>query len=178
MRQVPARRYAEALFAAVGDLETNGRVLGELTAVAAALDAVPRARQVLAHPTLQPQVARRLLDALAGVCLPVSERFLALLVARGRLAQLAEVLGAYRDRVERARGVTQVRVQSARPLSVEEQEALRAALVQRFGAVDLTADVRPELIGGARVVVGDRVLDGTAAAQLARLRRTLLAARN
>ncbi len=174
--KMPARRYAEALFGAVGGLEANEAALAELSAVRAALHEVPRARQVLAHPTVLPRVAAQLMDALAARCSPAVARFLRLLAERGRLSHLDEVVDAYRQRVERARGVRRARLQSARRLPAAQVEGLRAMLARRFGAVELTTEVRPELLGGARVVMGDRVLDGSLAAHLQRLRRALITA--
>ena len=176
--KMPVRRYADALFSAVGGLEANEAALADLSAVRVALQEVPRARQVLAHPTVRPEMAAYLMDALAAKCSPAVARFLRLLAERGRLRHLDEVVEAYRRRVEQARGVTRARLQSARGLPAEQVEGLRAMLARRFGAVELTTEVRPELLGGARVVVGDHVLDGSIAAHLQRLRRALIAARD
>jgi F-type H+-transporting ATPase subunit delta len=80
--------------------------------------------------------------------------------------------------VEEAEGGVRARVQSARPLEPEETGRLAAALGRRLQRdVEIAAEVRRDLIGGARVLVGDRVLDGSLEGQLAALRRRLVSAR-
>ncbi|HEX2858546.1 MAG TPA: F0F1 ATP synthase subunit delta [Propionibacteriaceae bacterium] len=60
----------------------------------------------------------------------------------------------------RDRAVAQVTV--ARPLDPDQESRLRAALSASLGrAVDLQVVIDPEVIGGARVVVGDHVIEGT-----------------
>lgn len=175
--RIVTRPYAEALFAAAGGLEAARGALAELEAVAAALRAQPRARELLAYPSVAPDLAEALLRTLTGRCSLLVARFLRLLVDKGRVEQLEAILQALRQRVEREEGVVRAQVQTARPIGEEALEALRQALGRRLGArVHLTPEVRPELIGGARVVVGDRVLDGSLAAHLQRLHRRLRAA--
>ena len=54
------------------------------------------------------------------------------------------------------------RVVVARPLDATQEERLRAALAKDLGRpVDLEVIVDPQVVGGARVVIGDRVIEGT-----------------
>lgn len=54
------------------------------------------------------------------------------------------------------------RVVVARPLDDAQEERLRAALAKDLGRpVDLEVIVDPHVVGGARVVIGDRVIEGT-----------------
>ena len=55
-------------------------------------------------------------------------------------------------------------------------DELRRALEKRFGRkIEATVTVNPELIGGARVTVGDAVLDGSVQAKLAAMHAQLRA---
>ena len=54
------------------------------------------------------------------------------------------------------------RVVVARPLDEAQEARLRAALAKSLGRpVDLEVIVDPNVVGGARVVIGDRVIEGT-----------------
>jgi len=67
-----------------------------------------------------------------------------------------------------ADGVAKARIDSAFPLSDGETAELKAALEKRFGRkIEATVNVDPALGGGARITVGDTVIDGTIEAQLA-----------
>lgn len=70
----------------------------------------------------------------------------------------------------RQRDVAEVRV--ARPLTPEQQERLRAALIKQFGR-DLTLQVTvdPEVLGGVQVKVGSDIIEGTVAGRLEAARR-------
>ncbi|HET9127918.1 MAG TPA: F0F1 ATP synthase subunit delta [Propionibacteriaceae bacterium] len=70
----------------------------------------------------------------------------------------------------RDRAVAQVTV--ARPLDDDQEARLRAALSKALGrAVDLQVIVDPEVIGGARVVLGDHVIEGTIQQKLIQISR-------
>ena len=64
-----------------------------------------------------------------------------------------------------------------RPARMDEQLAgLKAALEKHFGrTIEATVSVNPELIGGARIVVGDKVIDGSVRSKLAAMARDLRA---
>jgi F-type H+-transporting ATPase subunit delta len=176
--RAPVRRYADALFAAAGDLEANRAALEELEAVVAALREVPAAARLLAYRAVRPDVAERLLRALEEHLSPRVARFVRLVSERGRLLDLPAIVEAYRARLEAAQGVVRARVEAARPLPADDLRRLAEVLARRLGAeVQVSQAVREDLLGGARVVVGDRVLDGTLDAHLERMRRRLLAPR-
>ena len=67
-------------------------------------------------------------------------------------------------------------IESAFELTDAQVDELRAALERRFGRkIEATVTVNPALIGGARVTVGDSVLDGSVQAKLAAMSAQLRA---
>jgi F-type H+-transporting ATPase subunit delta len=73
---------------------------------------------------------------------------------------------------QRQRLVALVRV--ARPLEDQEAERMRSALTRQYGRpVHLNVVVEPGVIGGARIEIGDDVIDGTVASRLDDARRRL-----
>jgi len=64
-------------------------------------------------------------------------------------------------------GVAKATIETAFPMDATQLSDLTLALERRFGQrIEATVSVKPELIGGARVTVGDTVLDGTVQEQL------------
>jgi F-type H+-transporting ATPase subunit delta len=62
----------------------------------------------------------------------------------------------------------------ARPLSQEQKERLQKALERQLGRqVNLHVVVDPSVVGGARVQVGDEVIEGTVAGRLAAAEKQL-----
>jgi F-type H+-transporting ATPase subunit delta len=66
-----------------------------------------------------------------------------------------------------AEGVAAARIDSAFPLTDEQVAELKTALEKRFGKkIEPSVNVDPELVGGARITVGDTVIDASVRAQL------------
>jgi F-type H+-transporting ATPase subunit b len=64
-------------------------------------------------------------------------------------------------------------VTSALPLSPAEQDSVKKELLSKLSAHVVTFRVDPTILGGLVVKVGDKVLDGSVAAQLEGLRQSL-----
>jgi F-type H+-transporting ATPase subunit delta len=72
----------------------------------------------------------------------------------------------------RARAIATVTV--ARPLEEKQKERLQAALERQLGRqVNLQIVIDPSVVGGARVQVGDEVIEGTVAGRLAAAEKQL-----
>lgn len=72
----------------------------------------------------------------------------------------------------RQRAIATVTV--ARPLTADQQERLQAAIERQLGRqVNLQVVVDPSVLGGARVQVGDEVIEGTVAGRLATAEKQL-----
>ena len=70
----------------------------------------------------------------------------------------------------------QATIESAFAMTDEQLADMQRALEKRFGRkIEATVTVNPELIGGARVTVGDAVLDGSVQAKLAAMHAQLRA---
>ena len=171
-----ARPYAEALYAAAEREGTVEATVAGLEAVQQALRDEPRAALLLRHPEVAHQAAQQALREIAGRCPPLTGRFLQLLFDRRRIALLDEVIAGYRQRMDAQRGVVRGRLESARAVAPELAGRVVEALGRRTGKeVVLTTAEKPDLIGGLRVVMGDRILDVTVSGRLEALRRQLQA---
>ena len=85
-----------------------------------------------------------------------------------RIAVLPQIRELFEALKNDADGVADARIDSAFPLSDGQLAELVAALEKRFGKkIEATVNVDPALGGGARITVGDTVIDGTIEAQLA-----------
>jgi len=72
--------------------------------------------------------------------------------------------------------VSQARIESAYPIDAAQLNEVVATLEKRFGRkLEAGVVVRPELIGGIRVVVGDEVLDTSVKARLEQMKVALTA---
>jgi F-type H+-transporting ATPase subunit delta len=167
-----ARRYAEALY----QIATSEKAID---AFATSLANLRRALsgdvlRALRNPGVPMRSRRAAIDAAAAGEPKAIRSLLDLLLERERIAIFPEIAEAYADLVERRAGIVKGRITTATELSASEREALVSRLERASGMrVRATFDVDPSLIGGAKVQVGDRLIDSSLKAQLAELQREL-----
>ena len=96
------------------------------------------------------------------------------LVSSPRGRRIGEMLAGAADIVAAAGSRRIATVTSAAPLTAAQQKRLAAALTKQYGTdIQLQLVTDPAVVGGARVQVGDDVIDGTIASRLADLKLQL-----
>jgi F-type H+-transporting ATPase subunit delta len=170
-----ARPYAEALFKAIGpqDAQAVSQQVGALAAVAAD----PRVRQFADNPKVSTAQVFDLMTSVAGVFIgDGAKNLLRLLIDNGRLAALPAIASQYHTLVNASSGVSDALIESAFPIDAVQLAEVQTALEKRFGRkLNASVALKPELIGGIRVVVGDEVLDTSVAARLQQMKTALVA---
>jgi F-type H+-transporting ATPase subunit delta len=163
-------RYARALFlltekqqAKLGApfLELLQRSLDELRGLAGIAGPGTRLGDFLSNPQVRITDKRALLaKGLEGRTLPSVRVFADLLLRKKRLVLVGEIAREFQVLVERAQGLQRATVVSATPLTDAERKTLHERLQKSTGKkIVLDAAVDRELIGGAYVRIGDRVVD-------------------
>jgi F-type H+-transporting ATPase subunit delta len=170
-----ARNYAEALFQLGEQSGNTERFVDLLDAVAAAIEQSPRIQAVLMSPKVPKSEKSRML----GQALRSAPRefvlFLQALVKRGRQQILREITTEYLALLDRKLGRVRAGVTLARQPDEKLKRTIQELLSRQLGKQVLPAFTEdPEILGGAIVRVGDRVLDGSLRRRMTRLRRQLL----
>jgi F-type H+-transporting ATPase subunit delta len=162
-----ARPYAEAAFRLAREQNAFpawSRMLGLVSQVAAS----PQMAAALDNPKLTAADKEALLLQVCSDRLDTFGRnFVRVLVEADRLAVLPQIATLFEGLKDAAEGVAKARIDTAFPLSDDELSGIKAALEKHFGKkIEATVAVDPELIGGARITVGDTVIDGSVQAKL------------
>jgi F-type H+-transporting ATPase subunit delta len=179
MSRFRALPYAKALYQVVtaDHPQRVEEVVSELESLAAVLSAVPDFHRALVTPMVSPEtkaaILEQVLDAL-GIAEP-TRRFASVVQQHYRMQHMAEIAGAYRETVDRARGRTRATVEVAVQLSAADRAKVISVVAEILGT-EVIADFveTPELLAGFRVHVGSKVFDGSLVGQLDRLSRTML----
>jgi len=171
-----ARPYAEAAF----KLADGAGALANWSEMLAALAHVAEDRRVLAaigDPNLtDAQVAGLFIGTLAGRLTAEAENFVRVLAQNGRLHLLPEMRQQFEALKNEREGVVEADVQSAFELSDAQLADLVQRLEKKTGRkVRARVSIDRELIGGVKLVLGDKVIDGSARAQLGALETALKA---
>lgn len=170
--EVLARRYAEALRALSQDRAHT--VDERLTRVAEALK-TPDAQLIMSHPTIPPEDKKALLAELSGETDGPLRQFMAVVVDHRRADLIPEIAELFHRAVLAAEGRTEAVIETARALVLPDQERTVDALGQLLGlTLAPRFVVEPELIGGVRAYVGDRMVDGSVRGSLEQLRHRLM----
>jgi len=171
-----ARPYAEAAFRIASEANALP-VWSQMLRFVSGIVADPRVRAALDNPKLTAGDKEALLLSIVGDKLdPMGRNFVRVLIEAERIAVLPQIAMLFESLKDAAEGQAKARIDSAFPLSDAQLAEITAALEKRFGKkIEATVNVDPTLIGGARITVGDTVIDGTVTSQLATMATRLRA---
>lgn len=175
VNQTLARRYAIAVAELARQQNCVEQVSGDLRTIAAAVGERGLVHDFFVAPVIERREKERILGGVfEGKVHPIALHTLLLLVRKRREPLLDAIVAAYLAIERAARGVETLTLQSARQLDTGE----RARLIARLEAFyqkkfEVTEVVDPALIGGLRVMMGDRRIDATVAGRLNALAREL-----
>jgi len=172
-----ARPYAEALFKAAG---ANAPALAAEVSALADVAADEQLRQFADNPKVGADLVFNVMSDVLGrkglVLGASAQNLLRTVLDNGRLPALPEIAAQFHALVNAQSGVSDALVESAFPIEGAALADLVATLEKRFGRkLNARVEVKPELIGGVRVVVGDEVMDTSVKARLEQMKVALTA---
>lgn len=172
-----AQVYAQALLGLGEEAEAAESVLEELEGLRALLDRLPELERLFASPLVEAEDKARMLEErlrgragdLVVDCLQVMNR-------KGRLGLVRELVTAYRELYEDARGIVGVRVVTAVPLTDEQRREIAEVASRITGKrARLDEAVDPSLLGGVVLYADDRKLDASVRRRVEEVGERLLA---
>ena len=169
-------RYAAALADVAVERKDGERIKADLGSFAETFSASADLRNFLETPAIGFEAKQNAIQKLAERMELAAEvrNFIQLLVIHRRTELLQEIQEAFERELNARLGIAEADVKSARELSAEEKEKLKAALEQRTGKkIEARFSEDGSLIGGTVVRVGSTVYDGSVREQLTRLRHQL-----
>ena len=175
--EIAARRYATAVFQLASAAQAVQPVGRDLHALADAIYQDEATERFFLSPVIErSQKERVLASAFAGKAHDVALHTVLLLVRKRREVLLGEIVRQYDALELQARGAEPLTITSARELSGDALRTLIGRLETAYGKrFEVTQRVDPALIGGVRIMMGDRRIDGSVEGRLEELSRTLFA---
>jgi len=172
------RRYAVALHELAQAARATDRVQEDLAAFGQRLAGDATLLRQLQNPRVPRGKKHELVKgALGQGSQDLVRRTLMLLVDKGRGALLGEFAAVFGEVAQQAAGRQMAHVQSAAPLDDATRNRLRSELGKITGkTITLDEEVAEELLGGLRVVLGSRMIDGSVRRRLEQVRERLLRA--
>lgn len=176
-QRTAAARYARALFdVALKEHADLARIETELAGFLGLVEHHDGLAKALFNPAVPAPKKRAAVDQIAvqASVLPIVRKLLVLLAERDRLILLADLVGAYRQRLMDHQNVVRAEVTTAMPLDPAHARNIEEGLARATGrTVRLSTHVDPTLMGGIVARVGSVVYDGSVANQLQRMKHRL-----
>jgi F-type H+-transporting ATPase subunit delta len=169
-----AGRYAKALLDLAVEKNELEATYKDVLFVRDTLKAAADLRAVLHSPVITSDKKQTILEAIFGGKVGLlTAHFCALVVRHGREANLGEILERFVVQYRAHQNIVVAQITTADSLGESTLEKLRQLVnVNPLQKVELRTEVKPELIGGFVVRVGDRQADASVAGKLRAIRRT------
>ena len=169
-----ARRYARAVAQLAREQGAADRVSADLQTIARAIGERNLVADFFEAPVIGRPDKERVFTRAFGELHPIALHTLLLLVRKRRETLLQAIVSEYLALERSAHGRELLTLTSARALDRKEFSEVIASLERSYGKkFEVTEVVDPSVIGGLRIMMGDRRIDGTISGQLDALARTL-----
>ncbi len=173
-----AYSYAQALLDLADKQNIAPAVAADMAALRQTFEQTPSLRDFFQSPAIRSADREGVLErALIKQVQPLTGNFLRLLSAKGKLDTIPAVAAALAELLDKRSGKADVRVTVSRLLSPGDLEIVRQRIstaIQKEAVI--TQDIDPNMIGGVRIRIGDKLIDGSVSAQLHALEQKMLAA--
>lgn len=170
-------RYSNALFLLNGSNAQHEHRLDDLQEVAMFLQKHPNLERLLLSPRIRKEEKGNILKKLfLGKLSSDLMSFLLVLLEKGRLKYLPEIVQQYHETVKKNLGIQEVSFISAVPLENEAKKRLQEKLEKYYQKnVEILEKIDPKIIGGAILIAGYKMLDYSIKDRIANLKENLLA---
>ena len=164
--------YARSLFEVAKEADKLDVIRDQLGEFADALAKSHELQVFFFSPYFSTQEKQDGLDRTLEGADPMLENFLKLLIENHRMPVLFRVRRAYEDLWREENKLLEVKVTSAVKLDPHTIESIGDRIAEQTGRkIDLSADVKPHILGGIVVRVGNTILDASVRNRLERLRK-------
>jgi F-type H+-transporting ATPase subunit delta len=162
-----ARPYAEAVFKLAA--QQNGLALwSDSLANIEGVVADSRVQTLISDPKVSAQQLEGLVLGVVGDKISGDARnFVQVLVNNGRLAMMPQIRAHFETLKREKEGVLEAKIISALPIDEAQVKQLVAQLESKYQRkVTVQVETDASLIGGVKIVVGDKVIDATVRGKL------------
>ncbi|WP_096437603.1 F0F1 ATP synthase subunit delta [Alteribacter populi] len=176
-REPLAFRYANALYDLAkerGQLEPIGE---ELQVVKDVFEETNLLDEVFRHPSITSENKKALLkESFQNKVSSEVMNLLFLLIDKKRIEYVASIADEYKRLSYESSGVAEATVYTAKALTEDEKQAIANTFAKQTNKGRLLIDevTDPEILGGFKIRVGDRVYDASVANQLQRIHKRMM----
>lgn len=171
-----AKRYGLALFELANKEGLLDQFEEELRVVKEVFDTEAELLVVLKSPRITIEEKREILKTSFASVQPNILNTLMILIERKRESDVSDVASYFIELANDAKGIAEADAYSVRPLTEEEKATLSTIFAKKVAKKSLRINniIDPELLGGLKIRIGNRIFDGSVRGKVERLEKHLL----
>ncbi|WP_050616591.1 F0F1 ATP synthase subunit delta [Bacillus testis] len=171
-----ANRYGAALFEIAKEKGMIDSIQEEARAVKEVFSSNHDFLSFLGNPKITKEQKKQLLSDAFSTTSQDFRNTINLMLDRDRVEEIAPMAAHVIELVNEEKSVAEAAVYTTRPLTDAERESISSVFAAKIGKKSLHIDniVNPELIGGIKLRIGNRIYDGSISGKLERLEKQLL----
>ncbi len=172
--QAVASRYAKSLLELCleqGNLDTTLADLEVMETALQSKDLMYLIKSPIVKTDKKLQIYQEAFSSKMG---KLSNAFFELIFKKGREAHLPVIIEEFKSQVNAHRGISSVTLTSATPIGADVLEQIKKGLAESsetLSEINVETVVDPSLIGGFKLMIGDKLYDASVAHKLERLRK-------
>ena len=171
-----SRRYSRVLLLLSQEQKKEAEVSADLKKISDLIESDGDRWRVVVSPAFSEKKQLGIVDLLSGsLRLSIlTSNFLKVLVERGRLSLLADIINNYKGMVEESHGVLKALIKSAHIMAKDEVDSVVDVLKQKTKKeirVEQVTD--PKIIGGLQIYLGSVLIDTSLKTRIDKMRQAM-----
>ncbi|WP_265428759.1 ATP synthase F1 subunit delta [Chryseobacterium sp. YIM B08800] len=168
-----AKRYAQGLLDFTNESGQTDAVFAEMKDVVKLMSESKDLNKFFMTPYIDSNKKTEVANEIFKSFSPVSQNLIRLIIKNGRESQLKNVAQQFINKVEDINGIQRITLTTATQLSNENiEQILRSTnLVNQTATFDLNVNVKPEILGGYILRVGDQQVDASVKSKLNKIKK-------
>ncbi len=171
MAELVTKNYADVIFGLAREKGNVEEIGAELSSIAEILDHTPEFMTFLTSPQILKEEKLNLLEnVFQGKVEDMTLNFLKVLVDNRRSQYLPEIARSYKTSQREFLGIEYVEAITALPMDEDQVSKLISTLEAKTGKkIELNNVIDSDIIGGMKIRIGERSIDGTVRSRLEEL---------
>lgn len=168
-----AKRYAKGLLDFTQETGNTASVFAEMKDVVKILDASSELNKFFASPFIEVKKKISITEQIFAQFSQTSRNIIALAIKQGRESQIKGIAQEYINNVEDLNGVQRISLVTATQLTQQNIEDILkgSSLVDHSKTFDIETSIKPEILGGYVLRVGDQQVDASVKTKLSNIRK-------
>jgi F-type H+-transporting ATPase subunit delta len=168
-----AKRYAQGLLDFTNESGQTDAVFAEMKDVVKLMSESKDLNKFFMTPYIDANKKTEVANEIFKSFSPVTQNLIRLIIKNGRESQLKNVAQQFINKVEDINGIQRITLTTATQLSNENiEQILRSTnLVNQTKTFDLNVNVKPEILGGYILRVGDQQVDASVKSKLNKIKK-------